>query len=281
MSRNLAQRIAFAAVAIPLALLALWLGGWVLAVLLGALGTLGAREVYELAGRQRLRPLGLPGLAGAALIPLVVYGALAREVAAGAVLFAGAGWIMLTLALALWTRAPADAPLAAVSVTVFGALYAAGLPAFLLVIRHPSGSALDREALTWLAALPLAATWIGDTLAMAGGRLFGGPKLAPVLSPSKTWAGALTGGLGTVLAAVLLGRVGGVQLGVLQLVTWGGVVAVAGQVGDVAESLFKRAAGVKDSSNLIPGHGGVLDRLDSLYFAIPAGAALFACFGMP
>jgi phosphatidate cytidylyltransferase len=119
---------------------------------------------------------------------------------------------------------------------------------------------------------------------MAAGTLVGGPKLAPVLSPRKTWAGAVGGTAGAIVAALLIGRLilprVGVHLGVWVLATVGAVLAVAGQVGDVAESLLKREVGVKDSSALIPGHGGVLDRLDSLYFVIPSAAGLYKLFGI-
>ena len=100
----------------------------------------------------------------------------------------------------------------------------------------------------------------------------------------KTRSGAVGGWLGSVAAAVLLGVLvlnrNGWNFAVWQLVTVGGVVGVVAQVGDVAESLLKREAGVKDSSSLIPGHGGVLDRLDSLYFVVPAAAGLFKLYGV-
>jgi phosphatidate cytidylyltransferase len=153
-----------------------------------------------------------------------------------------------------------------------------------VAIRHgPHADAHPRGSVA-LVVLPLVVTWICDTCAMAAGSLFGGPKLAPVLSPRKTWAGAvggLVGGLAAALAygPLVLDRVA-LRLGVLQLVTVGLVVVAAAQVGDVAESLFKREVGVKDSSSIIPGHGGVLDRLDSLYFVLPLTAGLFRLFGV-
>ena len=105
---------------------------------------------------------------------------------------------------------------------------------------------------------------------LAAGTLLGGPKLAPVLSPRKTWAGAVGGAVGALVAALVYGSVVldrvAVRLGLWQLVAVGVVVALAAQVGDVAESLLKREVGVKDSSKLIPGHGGVLDRIDSILF---------------
>jgi len=181
-------------------------------------------------------------------------------------------------------RGPARRPLSAVAVTVFGSLYASALLAFTIAIRHgPHADAHPRGSVA-LVLLPLIVTWVCDTSAMAAGTLIGGPKLAPVLSPRKTWAGAVGGLVGGLVAALVYGplvldRVA-LRLDVLQLATVGVVVTVTAQVGDVAESLFKREAGVKDSSSLIPGHGGVLDRLDSLYFVMPASAALFRLFGI-
>jgi phosphatidate cytidylyltransferase len=119
---------------------------------------------------------------------------------------------------------------------------------------------------------------------MFGGRTFGGPKLAPIVSPGKTRSGAVAGVIGALAVAPLFAiwifprfEIG---LSLWQAVAVAGVLSVVGQVGDLAESLFKRQAGVKDSSHLIPGHGGVLDRLDSLYFVVPVAAAMYRFFGV-
>ena len=285
MTRNLVQRIAFAVVAIPAVVGLVWWGGWPLAAVLALLGVLGAREVYDLARRQQIDPLDDIGLAAAGVIPLATYWAKGSETRwAEPALFVGALWVLAVLALAMRTRGPQGRPLPAVAITVFGALYASALPSFLIAIRHGANAGVKSWPLAVLVLLPLALTWICDTAAMAAGHAIGGPKLAPVLSPNKTWAGAIGGFAGAVAGAVLLGgwvlpRVG-LPLGVLQLVLVGGVVGIVAQVGDVAESLFKREVGVKDSSHLIPGHGGVLDRLDSLYFVIPVAAGMFRLFGL-
>ena len=279
MASNLAKRIAFAAVAIPLAVGIVWLGGWPFAAALAALGVLGAREIYDLARRQGFDALDRTGGVAAAAIPLLAYWA-----KGSAALYFGAFWVMAVLVVAMVRRGPKGRPLAAVAVTLFGCLYASGLLAFLIPIRHGANAANQPFAYLCLTLFPLIITWIGDTAAMAVGIKVGGPKLAPLLSPNKTRSGAVGGFLGAVVTAVVLGllvlnRVGW-NFAVWQLVTLGGVVAVVGQVGDVAESLFKREAGVKDSSNLIPGHGGVLDRLDSLYFVVPVAAGLYTVFGV-
>lgn len=282
MSSNLLVRIAVAVPAIAGAVIALWLGGWVLACALAVLGVLGVREVYGFARMQGIEPLEWVGFIGAAVCPLATYwvkGYAEWE----PVLYAGAGWLLVALVVAA-ARGPTSRPLSAVAITIFGVLYASALLAFLVAIRHgPHEDAHPRGSVA-LAVMPLVITWVCDTCAMAAGTLVGGPKLAPVLSPRKTWAGAVAGVLGGLVAALAYGalvldRVA-LRLDVVQLVTVGLVVAVAAQVGDVAESLFKREVGLKDSSSLIPGHGGVLDRLDSLYFVAPVAAGLFRVFGL-
>ncbi|HET7379890.1 MAG TPA: phosphatidate cytidylyltransferase [Gaiellales bacterium] len=283
MTRNLAQRIAFAVVAIPLAVGLIWWGGWPLAGALGLLGVLGAREVYGLARRQGIDPLDGMGLAAAAVIPLATYWVKGSETRWAEPMFAAALWLLALLVAAMW-RGPERRPLPVVSVTVFGALYASALPSFLIAIRHGANAGVKSWPLAVLVLLPLALTWICDTAAMAAGSAIGGPKLAPLLSPNKTWAGAIGGFSAAVAAAVLLGgwvlpRVG-LTLSAGRLVLVGATVGLVAQVGDVAESLFKREVQVKDSSNLIPGHGGVLDRLDSLYFVLPVSAGLFRLFGL-
>ena len=119
---------------------------------------------------------------------------------------------------------------------------------------------------------------------MAGGRLIGGPKLAPVLSPNKTWAGACSGGVGGVMIGAVYGALvlapTGVVIPLWQLAVFGLAITIAGQVGDIIESLFKREAGVKDSGSFFPGHGGVLDRLDSLYWVLPTSVAMLLLLGV-
>jgi len=282
MSRNLLVRIAVAVPAIAGAVGALWVGGWVLAALLAVLGVLGTGEVYAFARKQGVEPLGWVGFVAAAAFPLATYW-VKDSADWEPVLYGGAVWLLVALVVAA-ARGPERRPLTALAVTTFGPLYASALLAFLVAIRQgPHADAHPRGSVA-LAVMPLAITWVCDTCAMAAGTLIGGPRLAPVLSPRKTWAGAVGGAIGGLIAALAYGplvldRVA-LRLDVLQLVTVGLVVALAAQVGDVAESLLKREVGLKDSSSLIPGHGGVLDRLDSLYFVAPVAAGLLRLFGL-
>ncbi len=287
MDSELVRRVGFAAVAIPLALLIIWYGGPPLAVLLALAGALGTGELFGLAERGGIRPARVLGVATAAAIPLVTYYTLAHPSAGGAVmgavLCAAALWLLLLLTWILATRAPGDRPLEAASVTLLGVAYTGGLPAFLLLIRHGQWP-VRSWAGAWLVFFPLVVTWVGDTAAMFGGRTFGGPKLAPTVSPGKTRSGTVAGVIGALVVAPLfvvwIFPRAGVDLRLWEAVAVAGVLSVVGQVGDLAESLFKRQAGVKDSSHLIPGHGGVLDRLDSLYFVVPVAAAMYRFFGV-
>ena len=285
MDRNLAQRIAVSAVAIPLVFTIVWYGGWPLVALVTVVAVLGTHELYGLSRRVGPAPLAASGLCAAALVPPGVYAVL-RDPAgpvAGAWPYVAALWLVLLLGLALWRRAPGDRPLEAVAVTVFAVAYAAALPAFLLEIRH-RGHDVRSWAGAWLVFFPLVVTWVCDTAAMFAGRAIGGPKLAPVVSPGKTRVGSVAGVIGALLVAPVFALFvfppAGVAGPLAVLLLIAGVLGVLGQVGDLAESLFKREAGVKDSSHLIPGHGGVLDRLDALYVVIPVTAALYRALGV-
>jgi phosphatidate cytidylyltransferase len=284
-SKNLVQRIVVAAIAIPAVVSIIWLGGWPLAATLAVLGVLGAREVYDFARRQGIQPLERSGWLAAAAIPLLAYRAKGSEIHwAEPALYLGAIWLMVALVVAMARRGPSDRPLTSVSITLFGCLYASGMLSFLIAIRHGGVAVVRPAAYVLLTLFPLIVTWICDTTAFAVGTTVGGPKLAPVLSPNKTYAGAIGGTLGGIIAALALGRFvlngQGWSFSHGQLLLFGFVVSIVGQIGDAAESLLKREAGVKDSSSLIPGHGGVLDRLDSLYFVIPAAAGLYRMFGV-
>ncbi len=287
MDNNLVRRILFAVVAIPLALLLVWAGGWPLAVLVSTIAVLGTRELFDIAGKKGIRPLRATGLGAAAIAPLLVYAATTIPEAqlwlADCWIYLGAGFVLLLLGEALTSRAPADAPLGAVAVTVFTVAYTALLPAFLISIRHGSVG-MYSWAGTAMVFFPLVVTWVCDSAAMFGGRAFGGARLAPTISPGKTRSGGIAGLVGGVAIAPLFAlmvfpRVG-IEIALIPASLMALALSVVGQLGDLAESLFKREAGVKDSSTLIPGHGGVLDRFDSLYVVLPTAAFCYHLLGL-
>lgn len=144
-------------------------------------------------------------------------------------------------------------------------------------------------ALAWLRADPVAGRanvmglalviWGSDVGAYLAGRLLGGPKLAPRISPGKTWTGAAGGALASALIAAGMAKLLFVQIDLSAALILGGVLSIIGQAGDLAESAAKRRCGVKDSGRLIPGHGGLLDRLDAALTAVPAAALLSLALG--
>jgi len=177
------------------------------------------------------------------------------------------------LGASIWARGVGGRPLESVAVTVFGALYAGGMIAFGYALRHHR-FVIDAAAGTALVMFPVILTWASDVGAYFAGRAFGKAKLMPSVSPGKTRAGAWGAIVVTMAIAVAYNVYVLRPWSQLALAPWtalvfGLLVSLAAQVGDLAESLLKREAGVKDSSQLLPGHGGILDRLDSLYFVLP------------
>ena len=185
--------------------------------------------------------------------------------------------LMLALAV-LAAAATFDAVVAAVAgVPVLwqavGPLYL-GIPGIALyALRDVSGHGL------WLVLFLFLAVWATDTGALVSGKLIGGPKLAPVLSPNKTWAGFAGGTM--LAAATVAGAMLALGGSALRGAAFGAALALVAHVGDLFESWVKRRVGRKNSGHLIPGHGGVLDRIDSILFAAPACAAFTFVFGAP
>ena len=309
---ELTRRILFAVAAIPVTIGIIWFGGAALAALLGIIAALGAWELFRIAragGTPALDRLGIPL---AAMIPLVVHakylgvgratfdsraalgesaGAVANVVAKLIVfpftlsLTAAAVVALVILAVAIWTRGVEGKPLAAVAVTVFGVIYTGGMLSYGYALRYHQ-YAVGAAAGTALVFLPLILTWAQDTGAYAVGRTMGRRKLIPKVSPGKTVEGAIGGILVTVLVCWLYVRFALIPYGQLALspagiIVFGVIISIAAQVGDLAESLLKREAGVKDSSHIIPGHGGVLDRFDSLLFVLPVAYLLLGAMLIP
>lgn len=268
---ELARRVIVALIAAPLAIGMVYLGELPLAVFLGLVGGAGAWEVYRLARHGGVDALDALGVPIAVALPILAHldrlHLLSSPAAVGGVIF------VALLGASIWARGVGGRPLESVAVTVFGALYTGGMLAFGYALRHHR-FVIEAAAGTALVMFPVILTWASDIGAYFVGRALGKAKLMPSVSPGKTRAGAV-GAL-----VVTMGAAYAYNLHVLRpwsqlaLAPWtalafGVLVSVAAQVGDLAESLLKREAGVKDSSHLLPGHGGVLDRLDSLFFVLP------------
>jgi len=260
-----------AVIGIPIAVAAGYLGDLALAALLALLAGVGAWELFRFTrghGAPALESIGIPL---AALMPLgthaVRLGWMDAPLAA-----AGAVFVAMTGAV-LWSRSPAERPLGSIAVTVFGVLYAGATLSYAYALRHHR-FVVEPAAGAVLLFFPIALTWISDSGAYFAGRAFGKRKLMPTVSPGKTVAGAIGAIVVSMIGAwayndFVLRPVAQLALAPWTALVFGAVISGVGQVGDLVESLFKREAGVKDSSTFFSAHGGVLDRLDSLYFAIP------------
>jgi len=174
--------------------------------------------------------------------------------------------ILLVVGLAaVFTRDPGRETLGSIVATVFAILYSGALLGTVVGLRMMAPEELGRLRLIFL----LAVVMMGDAGAYFVGRAFGRSTLAPVLSPKKTIEGLAGGIVFSVATAVFLRHAALPQLALATAVGLGLSMALLGVVGDLFESLLKRSAGIKDTSSLLPGHGGVLDRIDSLLFAAP------------
>jgi phosphatidate cytidylyltransferase len=266
---NLLKRILVGVVGVPVVFLLIWLGSWYLAIFVAGLSVLAAHEFYTLAQKKNLRPLSPVGLLFSACLPLAALLALKT----GCSLWTFLPWplaLIVAAALALRGESPVEGALGRVSVTVFGIFYSGGLFSLQLPLRHDPRFT-DAQGWKWL-FLAYLLTWAVDVGGYAAGSAFGRHKLCPKISPGKTVEG-VAGGLVLALATAWLA--GSSWMGLLSpgpALLLGLLVAAVAPVGDLVESLFKRDSGVKDSSLLIPGHGGILDRFDSLLFTVPVTA---------
>jgi phosphatidate cytidylyltransferase len=280
---NLAKRLAFAGVAIPVVLALVWTGGLGLAVLLAVAAAVAAWEFYAIAAGTGSDPLSVAGVVLSAAIPLGVHarfeGYWAPPVSVVMLV------VLALMSITLWRRGATGKPLEVVAITLLGVFYTGGMLAFAYALRYHR-FAIDPLAGTLLVLLPLLLTWGTDTGGMLFGKTMGKRKLMPSISPGKTVAGAVGGAVVSVVAAVLFVKLAlhpfaHLTMSLAAAAAFGLVVSVAGQVGDLVESMLKREAGVKDSSALIPGHGGALDRVDSLLFTLPVSFVLFDLLLIP
>jgi len=251
----LLSRIAVIVAGLPLVIFAAYYGGWWLLALVAPGAVFALHELYRMA--RSLRPLVLAGYGGA----------LAAVIGAS---LGGAEWMlggfMLTLFLAFLFAAVSEtrqSTAVAVATTMLGAAWIGLGLAFLILLR-------DLEDGRLLLITLLLTVFVADTSAYVGGRLIGRHKLAPAISPGKTWEGFVFGVAGGVLTTWLALNDEPIAIVGWESLLLGGVIVLAAVSGDLFESMVKRDLGVKDSGRVLMGHGGVLDRVDSIVFAAPA-----------
>ena len=256
MSSELRTRAVVGLLLIALASAALYFGGFFFWLLLVVAGVLMQGEWADLTGAApEHRRLSMFAVS----VPLALLCPLA----------AGLSWTAFTLAVAAFFFVVLVTRSARLSLGIFYVF----VPVMALIFlrqQQPGGFLL--------AFWTLSLVWATDIGAYFAGRSVGGPKLAPRVSPSKTWAGLGGGVLAALILGFVLHRFAGLPI---QLAAASGLLAVAAQLGDLLESAMKRRAGVKDSGTLLPGHGGVMDRLDGVVAAAPLAAALYLLLMFP
>ena len=249
-SNNLILRVVSAAMLAPLALFVAWIGDWPFAVFWGAAAIAVLWEWTRLVAGPR-HFLMLSSCASAIVVAALVTW---RDRPTAGILLVGLG------ALAATIFAPRERRF----------WITAGIGYAGTMLLAPMLLRADAQYGFFAMALLFAVVWTTDVLAYFAGRAIGGPKLSVAISPKKTWAGAIAGALGAmVIAVIVAGLFGSANGGTIAVIAL--LLSVLAQLGDLLESWVKRRFGAKDASGLIPGHGGVMDRLDGFWAAALAG----------
>jgi len=279
---QLGARVASGVVLVGVVLAAIFLKGLLLMALVALAAVLGSHELYTIARRAGYNPWYPAGVALALLLAMRGYlggsemlsGVVYTGPSSGVELLVVAWVLLFTIARQVRTASVASDALPAsgarmgwadFGVTLGGAIYTGGLLGYAPLLAALPGGGGQADGTAWM-LLVLVGTAACDTGAYFMGSLFGRRKLIPRISAAKTWEGLVGGVLGAVVAAVALS--GLLKLSVLAAVLLGLALCAAAVSGDLVESLIKRAVGVKDSGSIIPGHGGVLDRIDSILFVL-------------
>lgn len=281
MKKELTRRLTVAGMGIPVCVAVVWAGGWLFVAGIAVLAAVGAGELVGMLRRSGRPVLPVLTVGTAAAVPVLVW-----------LLGVGGAWTAMAAvppAAAAWALArygPEEGSTTAAALASFGVLYVGGLLSFAVPLRELHAPARSPGTLVFF--LPVAVTWIVDSAAYFAGGRWGRRPLAPRTSPNKTVVGAAAALAAGPVAALgygllLLPLAGGAGplpgLGAWEAAVLGLVVAGAAIGGDLAESALKRECGTKDASGLLPGHGGLLDRMDSLLWTIPAAHLLLAWWG--
>ncbi len=257
---NLVQRILTGIVGATIVVGAMWFGGWVFWLLMAAVAAAAQFELYGLLNAGGTRPLVALGL----LLGLLATLWPVLPVAAPMLVV---GMILVPLTVLFLRR---TTPLMDAAGTAFGVIYPAALASSVIVLRSTEAWWVGETEAFWLTLTVLFGVWAADTLAYTAGRLVGKTPLFERVSPKKTWEGSAGGVVGGILfVALFKWTVLSSVLTWLDVLVIGITVGAVSQLGDLAESHFKRSVKVKDSATWLPGHGGLLDRIDAMVIAVP------------
>lgn len=287
---NTTTRTIVAVIAAPIIIGLVVLGGVWFWLFAEALAILALKELYDLGKHTSASPQRVIGYVGSFCAGAYFFAANALPPQIASIVFPAFVLLFVLAVLIIELLRNAPHPLWNAAITTFGVFYVGFFLTSLVGLRMTfSGAMLDlpviapflahlsqSERLTlgdqwgaWLVFATFIAIWTCDSLAFFAGKAFGRHKLFPRVSPNKSWEGAVTGFLASSAAFAAIAHYLLPFLPPLHAGTIGALVGIIGQFGDLVESLFKRDAGVKDSSNIIPGHGGIYDRFDAAMFVAP------------
>ena len=258
----MAARIATAAVALPALAGLVWAGGPWFAALISAAALVAAYEATALARPRLPTPVRVAAVAGAVVLPIAVFFTSSGEIGAGLVPMTFAGTTLLILGASWLCRRSVKAAVRESALAAGAVVYTGGLLSYAILLLASDGGR------NWVYFV-LGVVFATDTFALFVGRYAGLRKMAPSISPGKTWEGAAGGLFAGITAGVALKDVLGLDALAWQIAMLAVIAAVVGQIGDLAESKLKRLAEVKDAGQLLPGHGGLLDRIDSIVVVLP------------
>jgi phosphatidate cytidylyltransferase len=253
---TLGRRVLVSIFGIPVVLGSMAIGRLALPILSTVIELFAIWELVKLAERKDFLPVPWPALV---MVPVLNADLYFRN--GLGVPWIVLGFILISLLWELFRNKPHA--IANVSVSVFSALYMSLFSSFILIRELPARHGFPYAAGAWLLLMVFISMWVCDTAAYFVGSSFGKHKLFPRVSPKKTWEGAIAGFAFAIGTAVLVRKLALPEIPMIHAAVIGTLVGVFGQTSDLVESLLKRDAGVKDSSNLLPGHGGMLDRFDS------------------
>ena len=261
------SRIITALIVLPVliaSILISWLAPLFVALALAAM-SLGLYEFWLLAKRRGMKPDVVVGFVGAAALFTIFYLDKTYENSLFLLLLVLPILTIVALTAAMLRGAPYEGMIASVGATILGVMYVALLGGHLVAVRMGFEQRLSANLLSFFFLVIMGS----DTGAYYTGRLLGRHKLAPKISPGKTWEGAIGGMIASLLMAVLAHYWFFPELPLKAALPLAAVMNVLGALGDLTESALKRGAGAKDAAKILPGHGGLLDRLDSLLFNAP------------
>jgi phosphatidate cytidylyltransferase len=281
MSSGTQARVLTAAILIPFVVAADWYGpNWFVAGIAAIVGIAALLEFFAMGARMGLHAYRYWACftavaifaqqwyaarsASLARLGDLLYNARSPQVTLELILF---GFLLGTAAIAIGSRRPLSEVFSSVSITTAG-LIVVVLPLSAVVRLHGVDISGPQPLGPQLLLFTLVLVWVGDSAAYFAGRGFGRWKLSPQISPNKTWEGAVANLLGALMVGAVFGY--WTKIAPAHILAMAVLGSIAGQMGDLFKSTFKRCAGVKDSGTMLPGHGGILDRVDALIFAAPA-----------